>query len=452
MTIYNTNIIKSSNQENENQELNSCDFFISNESNEIDNSIKLQKERQVINKDLYNELYNLDIFNSKQDLIEILGDLDGVSGYFDLENTISNNFIIIPKTDKEIFILAEGTSDAGILLKYDLTTEDITTIEVLSEEVSLLKKVDRMSMCFKNDDLFLYYGKSGQNYIRVFDTLLNEFKTEETQITEVNRGNELDFFHYNENTNSVNFKIYNFIVKTVDGVDFEIIEVDYNRTTYSKSYQNTLNKNGTKNYHNGYYYYYYYTGNDHKEIHKIDENDFSFEIFLRYSNVNENNFSKNSLHNNIMINNDIITVLDSYNEDLKQFQILYVDLNDKQNFKILKKQLSEEANISARYTKLHYLDDFNYIITTNRDVFHCSDILSDDFEYKNELTSFNNTNLYVHYVENENAYIFGSKSSKLAIKEMTTETIEKPLILPIDLSEDEKYSFFIKTKKDEEQE
>lgn len=450
MTIYNTNIIKSNNEEETNQELNVGDFFISNESNEIDNSIKLKKERQVINKDLYTELYNLNIFNSEQDLINILN--ENIT-YFDLINSLGNNFIIIPKTDKEIYIFGEGVSDAGILLKYDLTTEDITTIEVLSEEVSLLKKVDKMSMCFKDDDLFLFYGKSSINYIRIFDTLLNEFKTEENQVTNINRSNELDFFHYNENTNTVNFKIYDYIFKTENGIDFETINTNQGKTTsYAKSYQNTLDKNGTKNYSNGYYYYAFIGATNYTEIYRMNENDFSFEIFLKYSNLNKNDFSKSSLNVNLSINNNILTFLDSYNEDLKQFQILYVDLNDKQNFKILKKQLSDEANISVSSTKLHYLDDFNYIITTYRDVFHCKDILSSDFEYKNKLTSFNLNNIYIHYVENENSYIFGSKSSKLAITEMTTETIEKPLILPADLSEDDKYSFFIKTKKDEEEE
>lgn len=451
MTIYNTNIIKSNNEEETSQELNVGDFFISNENNEIDNSIKLKKERQVINKDLYTELYNLNVFNSEQDLIENLGNLDLTLGYFDLINNLGNNFIIIPKTDEEIFILGEGVSDAGILLKYDLTTEDITTIEVLSSDISLLKKVYRMSMCFKNNDLYLYYSKGSTHYIRVFDTLLNEFKTEETQITDINENNELDFFHYNENTNTVNFKVEDFVVKTEDGINFETIDININKYTVALSYQHKLNRNGTENYFKGYYYFYRVSLN-YKEIYKINENDFSFEIFLKYASVNKNDFTINNLKVNLNINNNILTVLDSYNKNLKQFQILYVDLNDKQNFKIIKKQLSEEASISESSTKLHCLDDFNYIITTNRDVFHCKDILSSDFEYKNKLTYFNLNNIYIHYTENENAYIFGSKSSKLAITEMTTETIEKPLILPMDLSEDDKYSFFIKTKKDEEEE
>lgn len=123
-----------------------------------------------------------------------------------------------------------------------------------------------ISMCFKDNDLYLFFASATTAYCRVLDTTNDTWKTSLTVISSSLGGSfsgSIVACHNNKNTGKVNLFLRSgtfitYVVSTTDGVVFsnELQSNNFDISGSTIGHSEILTRDGSKNYYNGKYYFY----------------------------------------------------------------------------------------------------------------------------------------------------------------------------------------------------
>jgi hypothetical protein len=247
------------------------DITITEKGNIPEKTYQLTNEEQIKDGSLTPELFAKEGYAGSAGLTNVT--------YNNTTNTADtcDGVIAINKESGITYIISKGNDREGILYKNTNNLTDISTSVNLGQIASADFSFNHSKVCFKGDDLYIYYSSSSNCYCRVFDTTSDTWKTSQTLVIGIS---EIFGVHYNSNINKVviclDFNNNDYWLTTSDGTTHTVFGSNnyYASAGSDIEYLNT-NRDGNNFYYGGFYWLYNY---QNQIVYKVDETNFSGSI------------------------------------------------------------------------------------------------------------------------------------------------------------------------------